>query len=144
MNTITISGRMTKDPEVKQTNSGKPVVDFTVAVDRPYKNAEGVRETDFLSVVAFGSLADLVYQRGYHNCQIIVNGRLQVRNYKDASGEDKYKHEIIAVAIEIYPSANKHKSSSIEKTKTRTEKTTTSKSLPYVSEELLEAMGAPF
>ena len=60
MNKVILMGRLTKDPDVKYTQTGKVVTQFTLAVDRPFKDANGNKETDFIPVVVWGKAAELV------------------------------------------------------------------------------------
>jgi single-strand DNA-binding protein len=53
LNNVTISGRLTKDPDLRYTPNGTPVATFTVAINRPFENAAGERETDFINVVVW-------------------------------------------------------------------------------------------
>lgn len=60
MNKVVLLGRLTKDPDVKYTQTGKVVTQFTLAVDRPFKDADGNKETDFIPVAVWGKAAELV------------------------------------------------------------------------------------
>ena len=64
MNQITLLGRLTRDPEVRYTPNGKVVAQFALAVDRPYKNAEGQREADFIPIVVWGNSAETAGKSG--------------------------------------------------------------------------------
>lgn len=101
MNETIITGRMTKDPTLRETASGKPVMSFTVAIDRPFLNADGIRETDFVPVVIFGQAAKIVATYGYHNWVILVKGRLQNKNYEDKNGIKHNDLELIGNLIEF-------------------------------------------
>lgn len=115
MNLIIVTGRMTKDPSIRQTNSGKPVASFVIASDKPYRNADGKREADFLPVVVYGNKGvELVEKFGKHNATLMVQGRMQIRNFTTATGELHYVPEIIATRLEFanpYPAANAAESS---------------------------------
>ena len=59
MNKVILMGRLTRDPEVRYTQTGKVVCQFTLAVDRPFANQEGQREADFIAIVVWGKIAEL-------------------------------------------------------------------------------------
>ena len=101
MNETIITGRMTKDPVCRETNTGKPVTSFTVAVDRPYLNADGKRDTDFIPVVVFGKAVETVMNYGYHNCIVLVKGRLQNRNFETKDGVKHTDLELICSLVEF-------------------------------------------
>lgn len=102
LNHITVMGRLTHDPEMRKTPSGVSVVNFTVAVDRDIKNKEtGERETDFLDVVVWRYTADYVSKYCAKGSQVVVDGRLQIRNWTDKDGNKRKNAEIQADSIYI-------------------------------------------
>lgn len=105
MNYVHISGRLTKAPEIRVTATGKKSASFTVAVDRPYKNAEGKREADFFPVIFWGNLADTLEEYLTKGSRVIVTGRLQIRSYDDKDGVKRYVTEIVGENIEFLDSA---------------------------------------
>ena len=96
MNRIFLLGRLTKDCEVHYTNSGKVVCQFNLAVDRPYKDAEGKKEVDFISVVLWGNAAEFIANNVSKGKRVLVDGRLQIRNYDDKDGKRVYVTEVVA------------------------------------------------
>ena len=96
LNTITIMGRMTKDPELRHTKTGTPVTTFSLAVDRDYKAADGSRETDFIECVAWKGTAEYVAKYFGQGRQAVVNGRLQVRTWTDKDGNKRKTYEVLA------------------------------------------------
>ena len=82
-------GRMVKDPNLRQTQSGKSVVSFTIAVERDFKNKDGEREADFINIVAWGSSADFVARYFGKGDMIAVEGRLKIRNWTDENGANR-------------------------------------------------------
>lgn len=98
LNTVSLQGRMVRDPELRRTNSGKPVTSFTLACDRDFKNSQtGEKEVDFLDCVAWNSTAELV-EKYFHKGQMAVaTGRLQIRQYTDKNGQ-KLRHAEILVS----------------------------------------------
>lgn len=101
LNVITIAGRMTRDPEVRTTQAGKTVANFTLACERDLKGADGNRETDFVDVVAWGSTGEFVEKYSGKGLLLVVKGRLQIRKYKDKDGNNRTAAEV--VADNVYP-----------------------------------------
>lgn len=101
MNNVILMGRLTRDPEVRYTQTGKVVCQFTLAVDRPFANQDGQREADFIPIVIWGKPAEVAgnsLQRGH---RALVEGRLQVRSYDDKQGYKHYVSEVIAGHFEF-------------------------------------------
>ena len=101
MNHITLLGRLVKDPEIKYTPSEKCVAQFTLAVDRPFKNADGNKEADFIPVVVWNRAAELVGNSCVKGHRLLVEGRLQIRSYQAKDGTKKYVTEVIANSVEF-------------------------------------------
>ncbi len=100
LNHITIHGRLTQTPELKQTQSGVSVCNFTVAVDRSYKNGEE-KQTDFFTVVCWRGLAELVSKHFHKGKEILVSGEMQSRKWQDNEGNNRTSWEVIANAIDF-------------------------------------------
>lgn len=100
LNTITIAGRMVRDPELRRTNSGKAVTSFTLACDRDFKNQQtGEKEVDFIECVAWGGTAEMV-EKYFHKGQMAVaTGRLQLRDWTDKNGQKRRTAEILVNSI---------------------------------------------
>ena len=96
LNKAVIIGRITKDLELKHTQSGVAVTNFTVAVDRNFKNAQGEKETDFIPVVVWRQQAEHCCKYLGKGRLVAVSGRIQVRNYDDDQGIRRYVTEIVA------------------------------------------------
>lgn len=111
MNKIILMGRLTRDPEYRQTPSGVSVANFTVAVNRSYKNKDGNYDADFLPCVAYRNNADFVSRYFKKGNMICVEGRVQVRNYDAQDGSKRYVTEIIVDSTEF--TGSKNESSSI-------------------------------
>ena len=101
MNKVVLLGRLTKDPDVKYTQTGKVVCQFTLAVDRPFKDANGNKEADFIPVVLWGKPAELVGNSCQKGHRLIVEGRIQIRNYEAKDGSKRWVTEIIANSVEF-------------------------------------------
>ena len=80
LNKIFLMGRLTRDPELRRTQSGTAVASFALAVDRDYKDQDGQRETDFVDIVAWRSTAEFVSKYFSKGRMAVVEGRLQVRS----------------------------------------------------------------
>lgn len=101
MNTVTLLGRLTKDIEFRYMPNGKGVASFTLAVNRPFKNANGENEADFIPVVLFGKTAELAANYVHKGQRLLVEGRLQVRSYDAKDGSKRYVTEVIGNDIEF-------------------------------------------
>ena len=100
LNHITIHGRLTTDPELKQTQSGVSVCNFIVAVDRSYKNGEE-KQTDFFTVVCWRGLADMVSKHFAKGKEILVSGEMQSRKWQDNDGNNRVSWEIQANTVDF-------------------------------------------
>ncbi len=96
LNTITIMGRMTRDPELRRTESGIAVASFTVACERDYAPQGGEKETDFINVVCWRSTAEFVDKYFSKGRMAVVSGRLQIRGWTDREGNKRRSAEILA------------------------------------------------
>ncbi|MED0672325.1 single-stranded DNA-binding protein [Aneurinibacillus aneurinilyticus] len=101
LNRVILIGRLTKDPELRYTQSGTAVATFTLAVDRRVTNQQGERETDFISVVVWSKQAELCAQYLNKGRQTAVEGRLQVRNYENNEGRRVYVTEVVAENVQF-------------------------------------------
>lgn len=100
MNNISITGRIGSDPEHKSTSTGKAVCKFSVAVNRPVKNANGESEADWFRVEAWGQTADYVANYLEKGRLVAVTGRMQCRKYQDKQGQNRESWELIAERVE--------------------------------------------
>ena len=96
LNKIFIMGRLTRDPELRRTQSGTAVTSFSLAVDRDFKSQSGEKETDFVNVVAWRSTAEFVEKYFTKGRMAVVAGRLQSRDWKDKDGNKRTAWEVIA------------------------------------------------
>lgn len=95
LNKAIIMGRITHDLEVRQTQSGTAVLQFTVAVDRNYSKDGGEKQTDFINCVAWRQTAEFISRWFSRGRMIAVDGRLQTRTYEDKNGTKHYITELI-------------------------------------------------
>ena len=96
LNKIFLMGRLTRDPELRRTQSGTAVTSFSLAVDRDFKSQGGEKETDFIDVVAWRSTAEFVSKYFTKGRMAVVEGRLQIRDWTDRDGGKRRSAEVIA------------------------------------------------
>lgn len=96
LNRIVLMGRLTRDPELRQTQSGTAVVSFSIACDRDYAAQGAERETDFIDIVAWRGTAEFVEKYFSKGRMIVVGGRLQIRNWQDKEGNKRRSAEVVA------------------------------------------------
>ena len=101
MNKIILIGRSTKDIELKQTTAGASVAEFSIAVNRSFKNANGEYESDFFNCVAFSKLAETISKYVKKGDMFGLEGRLQTRNYTNREGKKVYVTEIVVENVEF-------------------------------------------
>lgn len=100
MNKVILMGRLTRDPDVRTTQSGKSVTQMTLAVDRR-RGSDGQQEADFLALVAWEKLADIAGQYLHKGSKILVEGRLQSRSYEAQDGTKRYVTEVVLSNLEF-------------------------------------------
>lgn len=96
LNKIVVMGRLTRDPELRRTQSGLPVTSFSVVCDRDFKSQSGEKETDFIDVVAWRQTAEFVCKYFSKGRMAVVEGRLQLRDWQDNNGNKRRSAEIVA------------------------------------------------
>ena len=97
LNHITIMGRLTRDPELRSTQSGVSVTSFSVAVERDFSGRDGgERQTDFIDCVAWRQTGEFVSKYFHKGSMIVVSGRLQSRKWQDRDGNNRTSWEIVA------------------------------------------------
>ncbi len=105
MNKAMLIGNLTRDPETTTTAGGVAKCSFTVAVQRRFANAEGVREADFIPVIAWRQLAELCARYLAKGRKVAVEGAIQTRSYDAQDGTRRYVTEIIADSVEFLSAA---------------------------------------
>lgn len=97
LNHIVVMGRLTRDPELRRTDSGVAVASFSLAVDRDFAPKDGgERETDFIDVVAWRQTGEFVSKHFTKGRMTVVSGRLQMRSWTDKDGNKRRTAEIVA------------------------------------------------
>ena len=110
MNKVILMGRLTKEPEMRATQSNTAVCSFSLAVNRRFKQ-EGQPDTDFINVTAWAKTAEFVDKYFTKGQQVGVIGRIQTRNYDDKDGKKVYVTEV--VAEEVYFADSKKEQSNV-------------------------------
>lgn len=100
MNSIVLMGRLTKDADIRSTQSGKVVASFTLAVDRPYTQ-NGKKEADFIACQIWGKSAEVLGKSVHKGQRVLLEGRLQIRQYTDKNGNKRTAAEVVAERFEF-------------------------------------------
>lgn len=125
LNKVILMGRLTKEPELRTTQSGVAVASFTLAVDRDYKKDE----TDFINIVAWRNTAEFVSKWFSKGQLVAVSGRLQVRSYEDRDGQKRIATEV--VADECFFAESKKSAGTVEDFENFGEPVTDNEPLPW-------------
>ena len=105
MNNVCLIGRLTRDPEIRDTQSGMAIATFTLAVDRQVSK-DKERQADFIRITVFGKQAETVDRYLSKGRQVAVHGRIQTGSYKDKEGRTVYTTDVIADRVEFLGSKN--------------------------------------
>lgn len=132
LNKVVLMGRLTKDPELRHTQSNIPVASFTLAVDRGFSKDKQQQTTDFINIVAWRGTAEFVSKWFSKGQLVAVSGRIQSRTYKDRDGNNRAAVEV--VADEVFFAENKRE-------KTEGVNDTGAESLPPSEGEFEEIIG---
>lgn len=100
MNNVCLMGRLVADPSVKYTPNGNIYTMFTLAVSRAYKNKDGEKDADFISVKVWGKIAEIIGNNVHKGHRLAVGGRLETRSY-EKDGVKKYVTEVVAEKIDF-------------------------------------------
>ena len=111
INRVVLVGRLTRDPEMRYTQSGIAVTRFTLACDRPFTGQDGKREADFIDCVVWRKQAENVAQYLKKGSLAGVEGRLQISSYDDKDGQRRYRAEVVADSVRFLESRNASRSS---------------------------------
>ena len=107
MNKVILIGNLTRDPDYGETQSGISFCNFSIAVNRPYNDSNGERQTDFFNIKTWRGQADNCAKYLRKGSKVGVVGSLQTRTYEDNDGNKRNVTEIIANEVEFLSSANK-------------------------------------
>lgn len=112
INRAVLTGRLTKDPELRTTQSGLSVAAFNLAVDRQYSNSQGKRDTDFISCVIWRKSAENFCNFTSKGSLVGIDGRIQTRNYQDNDGKTVYVTEVLVENFTLLESKKERLSNS--------------------------------
>ena len=99
INNVVLAGRLVRNIELRQTSTGKEITYFTLAVNRNFKNEQGVQAADFIGCVAFGKTAENMARFLSKGSLIAVEGRISTRNFQGNDGKTVYVTEVVASSI---------------------------------------------
>lgn len=114
INRVVLIGRLTKDVELRYTQSGVAVGTFSLAVNRQFTNASGEREADFINVVIWRKAAENFANFTHKGALVAIEGRLQTRNYEDGNGKRVYVTEVVADNFSLLEKKNDGQQSALK------------------------------
>lgn len=104
MNKVFLIGRLTRNPELRYTESNIPVAMFTLAINRSFTNNDGDREADFINIVVWNKKAENVSKYLSKGSRVAIDGRIQTRSYDGDDGKKRYITEVVANQVEFLES----------------------------------------
>ena len=113
MNKVLLVGRLTRDPEVRTMSTGNSVANFSIAVNRNFKNKDGNVEADFINIVVYGRQVESISKYVFKGSQVGLEGRMQTRTYDAQDGTKRYVTEVIADNVEFLGSKNNSDNSQV-------------------------------
>lgn len=142
LNKVFLVGRLTRDPESKALPSGKTVSSFGLATDRFYNDKSGQKQqqTEFHNIVLFGKLAEIASQYLAKGSLVLIEGRLQTRNWQDNAGNQKYRTEVVAERMQLGPKS----SNRMGPEPTAKKGVPTEEEIPIIEEEEINVKDIPF
>ena len=99
INRVVLVGRITRDPELSQTTSGQSYVRFSLAIDRPFKNQNGERATDFINCIAWRNQAEFLKNYVKKGNMLGLEGRIQVTTYQDQNGNNRQAFDVLVESL---------------------------------------------
>lgn len=111
LNRALLVGRLTRDPELRRTGSGKAVTSFNLAVGRNFKK-ENEQDADFINCVCWGKIAENTERYCSKGSLVSVDGRIQTRNYDNNQGQKVYVTEVVAESVQFINSRRENQNSS--------------------------------
>ena len=106
MNKVLLVGRLTRDPEIRTLTNGNAVANFSIAVNRNFRNKEGNIEADFINIVVYGRQVENISKYVFKGNMVGIEGRMQTRSYDAQDGSKRYVTEVIADNVEFLSSKN--------------------------------------
>jgi single-strand DNA-binding protein len=117
MNRVTLIGRVTKDTELITTTNGVNIAKNTIAVNRKFRNADGEYEADFINIVAWRNVADLLDKYVKKGDRIGIIGSIQTRSYDAQDGSRRYVAEVVVDELEFLENKNNNNESEVSNLK---------------------------
>lgn len=121
MNRVNLLGRITKDIELKETESNIKYTRFSIAVNRNYKNEDGEYDTDFFNIIAWRKTAELISEYFSKGSRIAISGKLQQNKYTDKDGAERTSVEIVAEDIDFIDKKGEKEENNVEETQEKEE-----------------------
>lgn len=115
INNVVLVGRLTKNPDLRFTESGSAVASFTLAVNRNFTNASGNREADFINCVIWRKPAETLAEYTIKGSLIGITGRIQTRSYENQQGQRVYVTEVVCENFQLLEAKSNNSSSSSQK-----------------------------
>lgn len=139
LNKVFILGRLTRDPEKRNLPSGQPVVSFGIATNRYFtQNEEKKEQVEFHNIVAFNRTAEIAQQYLKKGSMVLIEGRIQTRNWQDSSGNKHTRTEIITERLQLGPrnaSSQTSRSEFPAPKQNKFQKETSKEDIPIIEEE---------
>lgn len=143
INNVILMGRLTADPEVRTTTTGKSVCSFSIAVERSYTKSGEQRQADFINIVAWESTANFISKYFTKGSMIALQGQIQTRNYEDKNGNKRTAFEVLAREVSFCGSKTQTNTASAEAT-APTQTNEYKSSEPFDFEEIGDDEDLPF
>lgn len=142
LNKVYLIGRLTRDPETRALPSGQSVTSFGMATDRFFTDRSGQKQqqTEFHNIVLFGRIADIASQYLNKGSLVLIEGRIRNRTWKDSSGNQRYRTEIIGERIQLGPRTAGKVVPPAQKEKEEPPK----EDIPVIEEEEIDVKDIPF
>ncbi|NIK11173.1 single-stranded DNA-binding protein [Alkalibacillus almallahensis] len=139
LNRSVLTGRLTKDPDLRYTNNGVAVANFTIAVNRPFQNQNGEQEADFINCVIWRKPAENLAQYMGKGSMVGVDGRIQTRSYDNQEGKRIFITEVVAESVQFLETkqSNQNQGNNPQQSKQNTQSQSES------SKQSLEDVGEP-
>jgi single-strand DNA-binding protein len=150
LNKVFLIGRLTRDPEARALPSGQQVTSFGLATDRFYTDKAGQKQkqTEFHNIVLFGRQAEIASQYLQKGAMTMIEGRLQTRNWKDQTGNTKYRTEIVGERMQLGPKSGQRTGQNLDKDSPEPSReepqSTPQEEIPIIEEGEIDIKDIPF
>jgi len=146
LNKVFLIGRLTQDPQVKALPSGQQICSFGLATSRFFTDKSGQKQQqpDFHNIVLFGRLAEIASQYLNKGSLVLIEGRIQTRSWQDATGNKKYRTEIVGERLQLGPRTAGKAVPAEEKSMPSQEEMPSQEQIPIIEEEEINIKDIPF